>query len=80
MPIEICQKCSSSSVLSISGKTSDMFNASFKGLEHDGYVLSGLNIGGSDYVEMEICMNCGQVQGTFPVTDDRVKLAFQAQY
>jgi hypothetical protein len=80
MSNEICQKCSSSSVLHISGKTDDRFSASFKNLEHDGYVLSGVNIGGGDYVEMEICMNCGQVQGTFPVTDDRVKLVFQAQY
>jgi hypothetical protein len=35
--------------------------------EHDGYVPDGLGIGGGDYIELHWCMDCGQVQGEFPL-------------
>lgn len=68
-----CKKCGSESILHFSGNTSDRFDATFKGMEHQGYVLSGLNIGGGDYIEIDVCMQCGHMQGDWPVADERVR-------
>ena len=37
--------------------------------EHDGYLPELPNVGGGDDVEIEICLECGQVQGEWPVGD-----------
>lgn len=63
-----CQKCKSERVLGISGKCSDCCFASIGGgKEKDGYVPSIKPIGGGDYVTFKVCLDCGQMQGTFPV-------------
>ena len=65
-----CQRCRSERILKVSGKCSDMCCTKFyTGEEKNGYVPSDLNIGGGDYIEVRICMECGQVQGEFPVGD-----------
>jgi hypothetical protein len=46
------------------------------GNSRDGYVPSGLNIGGGDYLEFDMCLDCGQHQGVFPVAEDAVSEAF----
>ncbi len=33
----------------------------------DGYVPNDLGIGGGDYVEFRLCLNCGQMQGNYPM-------------
>lgn len=38
-----------------------------------GYVPRGLNIGGGDNIEIEVCLECGQLQGEWPVPDPQVK-------
>jgi hypothetical protein len=35
--------------------------------EKEGYVPSNMNIGGGDYIEFEYCLDCGQIQGEFPL-------------
>jgi hypothetical protein len=64
-----CQRCASNRVLSASAKCSDLFSASIGGKEHDGYVPSDLGIGNryGDYMDVEFCMDCGQMQGVFPL-------------
>jgi hypothetical protein len=37
------------------------------GKDNDGYVPDDLGIGGGDYVEFDMCLTCGQVQGKFPL-------------
>lgn len=66
----ICQNCNKDRVLSISGKTSDMCFSKFQDKKTDGYVPYGMNIGGGDYLEFEVCLDCGQVQGKWPVEFD----------
>ena len=58
-----CINCNSDRILSISGKCSGMFDAEFKGVGYDGYVPDDLGIGNDDYIEMDICLACGMVQG-----------------
>jgi hypothetical protein len=62
-----CQKCKSERVASVSGKTSDMCSVYLGENEKEGYVPSNMNIGGGDYIEFEYCLDCGQIQGEFPL-------------
>ena len=75
-----CDKCKSDRIMSISGKTSDLFSCQFKGIEHVGYVPSDIIIGKDgwgDYINIDLCMECGKVQGKFPVSDSRIKAAIK---
>jgi len=69
-------KCGSDRILSVNGKVSDMCDVQFQGDSRDGYVPRGLNIGGGDYLEFDVCLNCGMNQGTFPVPDEALKEVF----
>lgn len=83
-----CQRCESERVLEGGGKSSDMneFCVGNKTVWHDGssridkkpgpadYVPHGLNIGGGDYIEIDVCLDCGQMQGEWPVPSDNLLL------
>jgi hypothetical protein len=62
-----CQKCDSDRVLNVSGKCSDMCSYSLKGQEADGYVPDDMGVGGGDYLEVNVCLDCGQLQGEWPL-------------
>jgi hypothetical protein len=66
--MKTCQKCTSDRILEINGKTSDLCFARFKGKEYDGYVPCGFGVddGTGDYLEFDLCLECGQVQGKWP--------------
>lgn len=57
-----CQRCDSSRIITWGAKVSDRFWAACGDVEHDGYVTYGLGIGGGDYVNVQHCLNCGQMQ------------------
>jgi hypothetical protein len=61
--------CQSGRIIEVGGKSSDCNNITYKGQEHNGYVLRSLNIGGGDYYEFSFCLQCGQIQDEFPVDD-----------
>lgn len=68
-----CQTCGSKQLLCISGKHSDCCDAievndQTKSME--GYAPYIDDICGGDYIEITFCMECGQIQGKFPVTQD----------
>jgi hypothetical protein len=48
-----------------------MFYGSINGLELDGYVPNDLNIGGGDYIEFDVCLDCGQMQGQYPLPESQ---------
>jgi len=56
-----CQRCKSERVMHVSCKCSDMFNASMG--EKDTVFGEG---GWGDYVRFNLCLSCGQMQGTWP--------------
>jgi hypothetical protein len=68
-----CKKCGSERVAEISGKCSDMSWARVGDKEHDGYVPSDMGIGGSDYIEFNYCLDCGQMQGEFPLPKSKLE-------
>lgn len=73
-----CQKCNSERILSVSGKCSDMSVVQYKDMEHIGYVPDNLNIGSGDYLEFDVCLDCGYMQGDFPIDDEQVEESLNA--
>ena len=77
-----CQRCASERILSTSAKCSDCFSAVYQsGMDNedrfiDGYVPTDLNVGGGDYMEVRFCLECGQIQGEFPISEEVVKETF----
>ena len=64
-----CIKCKSTRIASIQGKTSDCNDIKIGEHEHDGYVPDDMNIGGGDYLEFDLCLNCGTVQAEWPLPE-----------
>lgn len=62
-----CQRCHSHRVAHLSAKSSDMAFFSLGDKEKDGYLPDDVGIGGGDYVELSYCLDCGQIQGRFPL-------------
>jgi hypothetical protein len=62
-----CQKCESERLCYICSKSSDLNNGVVVGTEFDGYVPDDIGIGGGDYVDFTWCLECGQIQGQFPL-------------
>ena len=65
----ICKKCNSERVATINAKCSDMCQIITDEINQDGYVPHNIGIGGGDYIEFDYCLECGQIQGDFPVED-----------
>jgi len=65
-----CQRCGKDRVMFVSAKCSDLCVAEYRGVEHDGYVPKGINIDRwGDYVDVKFCLECGQIQGKWPIPD-----------
>lgn len=68
-----CFKCKSDRVASIGSKSSDLNAYTIDGVERDGYVPHDLGIGGGDYVEFDWCLNCGTIQGDWPLPPHKLE-------
>lgn len=64
-----CFKCESERILRVSGKCSDLVSVEMDDREYGGYVPEDVGIGGGDYIEFSYCLDCGQIQDSFPVDD-----------
>ena len=58
-----CIMCNGERIIEISAKCSDLCMLEFKGAEYHGDVPEDIKIGNSDYVEVDICLDCGHAQG-----------------
>jgi len=66
-----CQRCKGKRILNVSARSKDMtryylVNVSEKDPLYEGYAL-GLFGGGGDEEEFTVCLDCGQLQGEFPL-------------
>jgi len=64
-----CKRCGSERVLEVSGKCDDRCCVTFKGVERVDYPPRVKGVCGNDYIGVDVCLECGQVQGSFPVAD-----------
>lgn len=62
-----CSRCSSARIVQISAKCSDLCYVQIGNRARDGYVPEDLGLGGGDYLRFNSCLDCGQIQGTFPL-------------
>ena len=62
-----CQRCSSKRVADLTAKCSDRCFIQINDNNSSDYVPNDMGIGGGDYVGFEYCLNCGQIQGSFPL-------------
>jgi len=68
-----CQRCGSERIASVTAKCSDCCSVSVGSYDKDGYVPDDMGIGGGDYVEMDWCLECGQIQGEWPRSESRAE-------
>lgn len=64
-----CDKCGSDRILGVGAKCSDMCTVDFNGVDQSDYVPRDIGLGGGDYLEFDVCLECGKVQGEFPLED-----------
>ena len=71
--------CDSERIAFLNGKTSDMCQFSYKDIDIvNGYVPRLAVIGDiGDYIEINFCLDCGKIQGDFPVSDEQVEKAVE---
>jgi len=50
-----------------------MFSASIGTARHEGYVPRDLGIGGGDYLEFDLCLECGKVEGEWPLPQSKLE-------
>lgn len=67
------QKCKSDRLVSINAKCNDLFDAEHNDNNYSGYVPGDLGIGSGDYVEFEYCLECGHIQGDFPMQPAKIE-------
>lgn len=64
----MCRHCGNEKrLLRVSAKCSDMCYLSVGGADQCDYVPDEYGIGTGDYVTFVLCLNCGRVQGEFPL-------------
>lgn len=69
----ICQRCGSKRVLHVSGHASDLFSYSISEKEGSGYLPHDFGLGGGDDIELDMCLQCGQVQGNYPMPPTKLE-------
>lgn len=65
-----CHRCKSCKILSINAKCSDLCTLKLEHHINNGYVPDYLGIGGGDYIAFDLCIDCGQMQGHWPLSKD----------
>jgi hypothetical protein len=65
--IEACQQCRSLRLALILARCSDMCSVDLAGKHTHGYVPRDLGVGGGDDLHFRYCLDCGQIQGRFPL-------------
>lgn len=72
-----CQKCSSARVAYVSAKCSDLCFVSIGSHEHNGYVPDDMGVTDEhsygDYVNIRLCLDCGHVQGKWPLPTSAIE-------
>ncbi len=69
-----CAKCASHRIGTVSGKCSDLSDFSLGNISKDGYLPSDIGIGGGDYIEFSYCLDCGTIEGTFPLPPTEIEV------
>lgn len=55
------------------GKCSDLCSATIDEYTHDGYAPTIKNVCGGDGISFDVCLDCGQVQGKWPLPPTKLE-------
>jgi len=67
--------CTSERILSVDAKCNDLCMVDFNGAQRDDYVPGDIGISDNeDYISFDYCLECGKVQGKFPIDDPKFSL------
>jgi len=69
-----CDACCSTRLLSVSSKVSDRCYVDSNENEHRGYVPRDIGLDGGDYLAFEYCLNCGKIQGEYPLSQAEIEI------
>lgn len=67
LPNEECQRCKGQRIAAVSAKVSDRCTVSMGERSYTGYAPDDMGIGDDDYLDFAVCLDCGQMQGVWPV-------------
>lgn len=67
--------CPSNRTAVINAKVDDQFTIGTSKVSYDGYVPRDINLGRGDYLKFHLCLDCGKIKGTWPVTDEQLQYA-----
>tara|TARA_Y100000310_G_scaffold343378_1_gene450727 strand:- start:1976 stop:2200 length:225 start_codon:yes stop_codon:yes gene_type:complete len=62
-----CQTCKSTRLAFVSGKCNDLCDFVSGDFSRCDYVPTEAGIGGDDYITFIYCLDCGQIQGQWPL-------------
>lgn len=68
-----CQRCQSERVATMGGKCSDMCSYTLNDSTVSGYVPGDMGVGDGDYLGFNYCLDCGQMQGKFPLPSTEIE-------
>ncbi len=72
-----CQRCKSERVVYLSAKSSDRNYLSVGPVEGQknmsGYMPCDMGIGNEDYVTFDYCLDCGQIEGNWPLPETQLE-------
>lgn len=68
-----CDSCGKNRIAQIVGKCSDCCGVTINKIDYSGYVPTDMRIGGRDYIEFNLCLDCGKVQGRFPLPPTKIE-------
>ena len=69
-----CQSCNSENIVDICGHSKDLAQIEYKGITREGYLPEIENICGGDDIQIKVCLECGQMQGSWPAKIDDIML------
>jgi hypothetical protein len=71
-----CQNCDSERVVSVSAKCDeDSILVGLRDEEGQGELPDGIGIGAGQFLDMELCLDCGQMQGDYPAPPMTLELS-----
>ena len=69
-----CQKCESFRILDFYGRVRDAFSAQILTKDYGGYVPYDIGLGGDEDLKGSLCLDCGQLQGTWPLPSAEIEM------
>jgi hypothetical protein len=72
-----CRSCGGLRLMDVLGKCGDLFSLKLGVFMHEGYVPHGFNVGSGDYIDFQLCLDCGRIQGEFPISLEATAKVFQ---